>query len=328
MSDDILDPSLSSRMPGAKVFRKIFQWKDTELVLHMQGLGSLCILPIETIQHILLCADMESLLRLQTVSQSMKRAVDSLRQFHTVIRCVPGVMRIMQATGTTSMVNCGDLYNALCKPHCDHCASPGQYLYLLSCARLCRECLTTNLRYRALRPQQAIEQYGLYKEAVDRLPKLTVPKYSPVARMHRQVVHHRSHAVRARNTTGWRLLDQGVVLRRSLAIYRNIAKMKSAVRRRLRALKHGLKLKEYNYPHMKWHQEPRVESAYSASVLFPWYNSRTGRVGPAVECQACRSADACKQQRYYCVEEEQEHIKQYGPVRNRKHVTTETGRSE
>lgn len=181
MAESSWDPSLSSRFPARRAVRT-FEWHDTETILDKADLGKFEVLAFETLQQILVDTDLRGLIRLQGVSKSMKRAVDTIREFHTILRCVPDVIRIMTACKIDTMVSCRDLYNALIRPMCHLCDEPGQYLYLLACHRLCSTCLTTNLRYRPLRPMQAAQQFRMHMSMVMRLPKLEVPKYSRKAR--------------------------------------------------------------------------------------------------------------------------------------------------
>lgn len=181
MTERYLDPSLSSRFPSKHAVRT-FEWRDTGTVIDKSGLGNFGTFAFETLQQILVETDMRSLIRLQFVSKNMKRAVDTIHEFHTLLRLTPDTIRIMTATKVDNLIVCRDLFNAFCRPMCDLCENPGRYLYLLACHRLCHTCLTTNTRYRPVRLQQATVQFDLPMVDVLRLPILHVPKYSPVAR--------------------------------------------------------------------------------------------------------------------------------------------------
>ncbi|OAA44093.1 Cyclin-like F-box [Beauveria brongniartii RCEF 3172] len=277
------DRSLSSRFPERHAVRT-FEWHDTETVLDKAGLGKLKVLAFETLQQILVDTDLRGLIRLQGVSKSMKRAVDTIREFHTILRCVPDVIRIMTASKIDTMVSCRDLYNALIQPMCYLCDAPGKYLYLLACHRLCSTCLTTNLRYRPLRPMQAARQFRMHINMVTRLPKLQVPKYSPVGRY--------CH-LRCINSTGWRLIDREIARRRGIEHHGSLELLTRAVAGRLS------RLQSYLLPDtrrreriLSYYEIPPVETSWSASVLFPYYDQDTSAIGLPTTCWACRDTHA------------------------------------
>ncbi|KAH8721340.1 hypothetical protein HC256_001699 [Beauveria bassiana] len=282
MAESSWDPSLSSRFPARRAVRT-FEWHDTETVLDKADLGKFEVLAFETLQQILVDTDLRGLIRLQGVSKSMKRAVDTIREFHTILRCVPDVIRIMTACKIDTMVSCRDLYNALIRPMCHLCDEPGQYLYLLACHRLCSTCLTTNLRYRPLRPMQAAQQFRMHMSMVMRLPKLEVPKYSRKAR-------HRRNQI---NSTGWRLIDREIARRRGIEHHGSSERLMEAIAGRLSWLQsYWPQVFRRRDRLLSYQETPPVEASWSASVLFPYYDQDTGSVGTPVTCVACRDYHA------------------------------------
>ncbi|KAM3510871.1 hypothetical protein MY11210_005474 [Beauveria gryllotalpidicola] len=302
------DPSLSSRFPARHAVRS-FEWHDTETVLEKAGLGKFGVFAFETLQQILVDTDLRGLFRLQGVSKSMKRAVDTIREFHTILRCVPDIIRIMTASKIDTMVSCRDLYNALIRPMCDLCDQPGRYLYLLACHRLCRTCLTTNLRYRPLRPMQAAQQFRMHIDMAMRLPNLQVPKYSLRAR------YIRSGRI---NSTGWRLIDREVARRRGIQLHGSLERFTRAVARRLSRLqRYSLYSVKKREKLLSYYKTPPVEAAWSASVLFPYYDQETGLVGMPTTCLACRNPHAAP--KYMTQECYNKHVSAMGDVVNGVH---------
>ncbi|OAQ96117.1 hypothetical protein LLEC1_05289 [Akanthomyces lecanii] len=293
MAEHYYDPSLSSRFP-AKHAERIFEWHDTGTVIDKAGLGKLGIFAFETVQQILVETDMRSLIRLQSVSKNMKRTVDTIREFHAVLRCAPDTIRIMTAAKVDSLLACRDLYNALCRPMCDLCDAPGIYLYLLACHRLCDNCLRTNVRYRPVRPLQATEQFDLPMDVVLSLPMLHVPKYSIPARRLRC-----SFTIYQQNTTGWRLIDRETARRRRLddscGSENDLIK---AVADRLHRLDDSGPNNNKKQRLVDLHRTPPIESAYSSSVLFPWYDEKTGQIGLPALCRMCRDPSTGQTPRY------------------------------
>ncbi|XWX00568.1 hypothetical protein V2A60_008589 [Cordyceps javanica] len=275
MAENFLDPSLSGRFPDRRT-KQPREWYDTESVLDKASLGKLGAFPFETLQQILLVTDIRSLIRIESVSKNMKRAVGTLREFRTLLECAPDTIRIMTATGVDSTIACRDLYNAFCRPTCDLCENSGTYLYLLACHRLCDTCLSTNHRYRALRPLQASVQFNLPMSTVRTLPILRVPKFSRIARILRRAQRGRGEF----NTTGWRLIDSQVA---RCAIGQSESEVSRAVSRRsLKSLDDKDRSEAKYRLRERFKALPPVEAAFSASVRFPSYDPSTGQItGPA-----------------------------------------------
>ncbi|TQV91642.1 F-box domain-containing protein [Cordyceps javanica] len=281
MSEDLLDPSLSCRFPERRT-KPAREWYDTETVLDKAGLGKFGAFPFETLQQILVVADIRSLLCLESVSKNMRRAVGTIREFHTLLECAQDTIRILTATGVDSAIACRDLYNAFCRPMCDLCEEPGIYLYLLACHRLCATCLSTNHRYRALRPLQASVRFNLPMSTVRTLPMLRVPKLSRIARVSR-----RAHRVTGyRNTTGWSLIDSKVARRANGRS--EIEVSRAASRKCLLALNSTDSLGAKVRITKLYAALPPVEAAFSASVRFPYYDPSTGQIGEPATWEADR----------------------------------------
>lgn len=264
---------MSRRFPPRHA-QRTFEWHDTGTVVDKAGLGKLGVLPFETLQQILVDTDMRSLIRLQSVCKNMRRAVDTIAEFHTLLRCTPDTIRIMTAAKVDSMIACRELYRVFCRPMCDLCDKPGEYLYLLACHRLCFHCLRSNPRYRPLRPMEAVHQFDFPVWQLPSLPMLQVPKYSPKARYRR----HWGWT----NTTGWRLIDREVALRHSMiASRRSSVCIGSAVSSKLSMIRQSGAPKTRERL-LRYYKTPSHQVAFSASVLFPYYDEGTGWV-----CKPC-----------------------------------------
>ncbi|KAJ3495077.1 hypothetical protein NLG97_g3654 [Lecanicillium saksenae] len=276
----IVDPSLSSRIPLASA-PKPREYQDDETKVERVYLGVLGQLPFEVLQQLLLDCDIRSLFNLQLVSRDMKRAVHTLHEFHELVRLVPDTIRILAASKADTFVVCCDLYGAMMRPDCELCDRAGEYLYVLACHRLCRECLVSHPRYRPLRPNQATKQFRLKQRTLldGQLPCLIVPKYSAAGCNVRYC-----DGERPINTTGWKLFDRECLLRRSLA-------------------EHGYSREEHddwllgkqagvhdNPDLAHLYKEPDAVTAFSASVLFPWCDARTGTFGNIRVCRACHDS--------------------------------------
>lgn len=280
MSINPYDDSLSSRFPSGLIRDKTFSWDTSTMPLVKQDLGKLAKLPFETIENVLLCLDVYTLLRLRTVSKAVKRTVDSLRQLRTLLDKTPNTFPILLAAHMITRLPCRDLYIALCRSTCEVCASPGAYLYLFTCKRLCRRCLTTRLRYRPLRPMQAASQFCLNLAQVRRLGPLCVPPLSPDA-----VILRKKRIVSSiMNTSHWELVDRDAARRISLRLHLTEGGIKRGVKEKRERWKENGKNTERLESYL---EPPYAESSLSAAVLFPYYDRATGQVRRSIVCGLC-----------------------------------------
>ncbi|KAJ6786815.1 hypothetical protein PWT90_02643 [Aphanocladium album] len=314
------DPSLSGRLP-ARLSRPSTRFKRRgSSILQIQAdVGSLGVLPLEVIHCILQQLDIASLVRLKCTSKGIERAVRSLPKLDAIELCAPDVLRAIWASKTASLILCSDLYEKLCRPNCFMCnTQPGTYLYLLSCHRVCKNCLLLKQRYLPLRPSQACNQFALSMHEVKQLPSLRVPRYSPRARW----IRCRGQAVKQRNTTRWVLIDREVVLREKLRL--DHAKglidcrvferetLKQVAQLHDKALDRGTAAMPFKLP---------TEYSYSAAVLFPWLDRATQNVGAPVKCRACRFASKRAEiLAFYCETGLKDHVKKYGRIVDGEHL--------
>lgn len=114
------------------------------------GLGQLSKLPNETLTEILLDLDIRSLLRFKQVNSSAIHFVDTLPQYSLLRRCYSDILRA--AIGTQASFSCRTLYATLATSECASttCSRAGQYLYLITCKRVCYSCFTGDPYFRPI----------------------------------------------------------------------------------------------------------------------------------------------------------------------------------
>ncbi|KAJ3475858.1 hypothetical protein NLG97_g9319 [Lecanicillium saksenae] len=194
---------------------------------------------------------------------------------------------------------------------------PGTYLYILSCHRVCQQCLLGRERYLPLRPKQACSQFGLSNSAVRRIPRLYVPKYSPQSRSLRRW----GHILNQRNTTGWLLIDREVVLREQLRnIYGSSADYRELLQRKTRQQIAQLHERRLDTGTASTPFTAPTEYSYSVSVLLPWLDRATQNVGRPEKCRACRFEGKSEALSFHCATGLQDHIDQHGPIVDGQHV--------
>ncbi|KAJ6786814.1 hypothetical protein PWT90_02642 [Aphanocladium album] len=338
LGENPFDHSLSSRLPASSGNAIFNLANGAALSLH-RDVGTLGALPFEIMHIILQQLDFSTLARLASVNKGMKNVIASLPKLCTLLNCAPDAMRAISASKVGGLITCADMYEKLCQPSCDECGASGTHFHLLACCRLCHGCLTVNLRYRALRPLQAAEQYALPRGLVFGLPALVVPKYSELGRSVR-----RKRREKQVNTTGWRLFDQQEIMRQSVLIHGSVGAVEKAASKRFSDLfeKFRLKLSRnrragMTYRHhrvvvhdyaafprhpIKHHTPPGVESAYSVSTLLPWFDLSTKDFGHPVLCNACQRSGMPLRQCYYFASAAEQHIERFGKITDGFHVKT------
>ncbi|XWX00569.1 hypothetical protein V2A60_008590 [Cordyceps javanica] len=334
LEEYFLSSTLSGRLPN-RIIATTFKWKPNEVFQsgdYLQGLFRL--LPLEIIHDCFQQLDIATLVSLACTSKGMNRVVGSLPKLRALLDCAPDAMRAVAASRTRGIVICADMYQKLISPVCDDCENAGPFLYLLSCTRLCGRCLSSNERYRALRPMQAVEQYALSISDIRNLPTLIVPKYCQKGR------HYRCRSYRQQiNTTGWRMVDELEVQRLSIGVHGSIEQAKRAgaerltrllrqnnshesnatwqtsqmLKRRVREMRHLRR--RYNVApepgptgRLRFHLLPDAESACSASTNFPWLDLAAQNFGYPVFCEACYAAGTPRRECYYSAPGTNQHM--------------------
>ena len=142
-------------------------------------LGILEQLPLELINMILMRLDIRSLTDFRRVNKRAMQAIDAIPEYKKIVTHAPFSLRASLSIETAKNYTCQDLYKALCTAKCDKCDGMGQYLYLVTCRRVCYFCFTQKEDYNALLRTDAMRKFGLKKKRqVEELPALKcVPGY-------------------------------------------------------------------------------------------------------------------------------------------------------
>ncbi|KAM5347899.1 hypothetical protein ACJ41O_007723 [Fusarium nematophilum] len=146
-----------------------------------QGLPLLDRLPPELFQIIISQLDLLSLYNFGRASGRAAQLLSSHPQYDAITTHAPnaffGALRIK--TGHT--ISCQELYKKLCTRDCEDCGDFGGYLYLLTFKRVCFLCFSEGRLYFPVRPGLACRKYGISREVVDELPRMSFMQgtYSP-----------------------------------------------------------------------------------------------------------------------------------------------------
>ena len=117
-------------------------------------LGQLDNLPHELLIEILLHCDLVSLATFRRVNRRATKLVDSISQYGSILKNCPDIIRAVLSIQATSY-DCQTLYQTLCTTQCSSCDRFGDYLYLITCKRVCYACFTTRTEYLPLETRLA-----------------------------------------------------------------------------------------------------------------------------------------------------------------------------
>ena len=134
--------------------------------------GVLDLLPLELLQDMLAKLDLLSLTNLQAVNRQAFTVVNSIPAFKAIITHARTALRSIIAVKAGHLVTCQDLYDSMLFPKCATCGDYGEYIYVLTCKRVCYLCLSYWDDYLPRRAQSVIREFGLDRTILETLPCL------------------------------------------------------------------------------------------------------------------------------------------------------------
>lgn len=134
------------------------------------GLGQLCKLPVEILTDILLDLDVPSLFAFRQTSPAAIIFVDNLAKYSVIRQHCPDILRAALGIHANSF-SCNTLYETLTTHCCATCNRSGNYLYLITCKRVCYFCFRGHEDYMPISSTGAAKCSRLsLKEVQKRLP--------------------------------------------------------------------------------------------------------------------------------------------------------------
>ena len=139
-------------------------------------LGDLGQFPWELVYCIIRALDLRSLEHLRTVSRQLNVVVLSLPEYQVLTRHAPQLLRSMLSSWAGAYFTLADVWRVLttqdCEDHPTHSSGDGQdapkayrpfgaFVYLLTCTRVCMDCLRNDLRYTPMRRHDVDYLYGM-----------------------------------------------------------------------------------------------------------------------------------------------------------------------
>lgn len=141
-------------------------------------------LPLEIAHQILSEMDLKALMTFKNISSTTLAIVNSLPAFRDVIWNAPGVLRALGAAKLLPSFTVAQVATVLYTDRCTNCKDFGPFLFLPTCERCCYYCLADwphVLKFRVGMTKKPQEYYGLSREQIRTLPKMTlIPgRYGP-----------------------------------------------------------------------------------------------------------------------------------------------------
>lgn len=113
----------------------------------------------ELLLPILLSIDILSLTRLRSVNRYVMELVDSIPEYAAMIKYCPDVIRAIISIQADAF-DCRTLYTTLGTSRCSTCKRFGDYLYLITCRRVCYYCFTKRPEYSPLTLVDALDSFS------------------------------------------------------------------------------------------------------------------------------------------------------------------------
>lgn len=138
------------------------RWNSVNVAPPQADLGMLdATFPLELLHFILPQMDIRTLTALTCVNRRAAHLVRSLRIYRFVLAHGRDAWQEMLRSRSGLGVTLANLHDALCRSACDGCGHFGNYLYLLTCKRVCYACMTEKDAYRPVPYGLACRVYGL-----------------------------------------------------------------------------------------------------------------------------------------------------------------------
>ena len=136
------------------------------------GLGDWDKLPTELQDVVLVQLDLQTLVDFRRVNRRAIEVVDTLPEYQSIFQHSPATLRAILSTELGSFITCQKLYNTLRAAKCECCRKPADFIYLLTCCRVCLRCLCWRVKYCPITTDDAVRLYAVPSSLLAELPKI------------------------------------------------------------------------------------------------------------------------------------------------------------
>lgn len=278
------------------------------------SLGTLDQLPLEVLNMVLLQVDVHSLMtNFGYVNRRARQLMPLIPEYSKITLRSPITIRAIRSIGTGASFCLQTLWDKLHTAKCETCGDFGEYLYLITCRRVCFECFTNRIDYLPFVQADVLRMFGLRQKHLAAISSMkSVPGCYSTS----------EHRRRSRFT----LFDYNAGMQTGLAIHGTRGAMnqyaletwtKKATQSRCRK-----KINRYGPDLSSWNPK-RFMGIVRAGVL----NARTGAPEWGLHCSACRyhwfNSQRCIGTFNWCRkftrESFEDHIRECGEIIDGKH---------
>lgn len=136
------------------------------------GLGDLDKLALELQSSILVELDLRTLTDFRRVNRRATEVVDSLPEYRSILQHSLVSLRGILSIELGAFITCRDLLEALHTKVCEHCGKPGAHIYLLTCSRVCSDCLCEEKEYFPLVLEETESRFKFPRALLKGLPTM------------------------------------------------------------------------------------------------------------------------------------------------------------
>lgn len=136
------------------------------------GLGDLDKLPVELQNAILVQSDLRTLTDFRRVNRWAMEVVDTMLEYQSIVQHGSASLRAILSTELGTFITCQKLYDTLCAEKCECCRQPADFIYLLTCSRVCLKCLCWRIKYCPITTDDAVRLYAVPSRLLAELPTI------------------------------------------------------------------------------------------------------------------------------------------------------------
>lgn len=130
------------------------------------SLGKLDVLPVETIQDIIIRIDLFTVTNLRRLNTRMRAIIDSTAPFRLLAEYASGGLRTLIHVGVASYFSVAQVFQVMCTSTCIVCGQNGTYLYMPECTRCCLNCLSVAQELMPICKTEAKLAFGLTEKTL------------------------------------------------------------------------------------------------------------------------------------------------------------------
>ena len=135
-------------------------------------LGDLDRLPLELQSDILVRLDLQTLTDFRRVNRKAMDNVDALPEYKAILLHNKNSLRAILSVELGRFITCNELYITLQTKICERCGESAEFIYLLTCRRVCATCLCRRIEYCPITIEDAERRFQVPCHPIQKLPAM------------------------------------------------------------------------------------------------------------------------------------------------------------